>query len=85
MTFSGLVALGLGLLIVIGHNIWVQSWPVVITLVGWVLILQGMLRVFWPEVFAKIMKDVLAGSGYTILSWVWLLAGAYLLWAGFMG
>ncbi len=83
MTFSGLVVLAIGLLIVISHNIWVPAWPVVVTLFGWILIVQGLLRIFWPEVFAKFMKDALAKSGYTIMSWVWLLVGLYLIWAGF--
>lgn len=85
MTFSGLVAMGLGLLIVVSHNIWVQDWPVVVTLVGWIFLIQGILRIFWPEAFAKMMKDMMAGSGYTVMSWVWLIVGVYLLWAGFMG
>jgi hypothetical protein len=84
MTFSGLIALGLGLLVVISHNIWVSQWPVVVTLVGWVLLIQGVMRIFWPEAFAKMMKDMLAGSGYTFMSWVWLIVGIYLIWAGFM-
>ena len=84
MTVSGLIALGLGLLLVTSHNIWVSEWPVVITIFGWVLIFQGVMRIFWPETFAKIMKDLLAGSGYTVMSWVWLLVGLYLLYVGFM-
>lgn len=83
MTFSGLIGLGLGLLLVVSHNIWVPAWPVIVTLFGWFLLLQGLMRVFWPEIFAKIMKDLLAGSGYTVMSWIWLLVGLYLIYAGF--
>ena len=83
MTFSGLVALALGLLIVISHNIWVPAWPVVVTLFGWILIFQGVMRVFWPEAFAKMMRDLLAKSGFTVMSWIWLVVGIYLIWAGF--
>lgn len=83
-SLSGMVALGLGLLIVVSHNIWVSDWAVVVTLFGWVLLIQGVVRLFWPEVFSKMMKDMIAGSGYTILSWVWLIVGIYLIWAGFM-
>lgn len=83
VTFSGLIALGLGLLIVISHNIWVAAWPVVVTLYGWILIFQGVMRLFWPEAFAKMMKDMMAKSGYTVMSWVWLIVGIYLIWAGF--
>lgn len=84
MTFTGFIALGLGLLIVVSHNIWVSDWPVVVTIFGWVLIFQGIMRIFWPESFARMMKDMLAKSGYTVMSWVWLIVGIYLLWAGFM-
>jgi hypothetical protein len=84
MTFSGLCALGLGLLVVISHNIWVGAWPVVVTVVGWILVFQGIMRIFWPESFAKMMKDMMAESGFTIMSWIWLLVGVYLIWAGFI-
>ncbi len=84
MTFSGVVSLAVGLLVVISHNMWVPAWPVVVTLVGWILLIQGILRIFWPEGFSKMLKDLLGGSGYTIMSWVWLIVGIYLIWAGFM-
>lgn len=84
MTFTGLVALALGLLVVISHNIWVPAWPVVVTLFGWVLIFQGIMRIFWPDSFAKMMRDMMAGSGFTVMTWVWLIVGVYLIWAGFM-
>ncbi len=83
MTFAGLIALGVGLLIATSHNIWVAAWPVVVTLFGWVLLFQGIMRIFWPEAFAKMMKDLMAGTGFTVMSWVWLLVGIYLIWAGF--
>ena len=83
MSFSGTINLAVGLLIVVSHNIWVTDWPVVITLVGWVLILQGVMRLFWPESYAKFMKDLMAKNGYTIMNWIWLLVGLYLIWAGF--
>ncbi len=83
ITFTGFCSLGLGLLIVVSHNIWVSAWPVLITLFGWFLVLQGILRVFWPENFARIAKDLTNKSGYTILTWAWLFVGAYLIWAGF--
>lgn len=84
MTFSGLVNLALGLLIVISHNIWVRDWPIVVTLFGWVLIFQGVMRIFWPDAFGKMMKDLTAKQGYTIMCWVWLVVGLYLIWAGFI-
>lgn len=39
-----------GLSIVQVHNRWTRSWPVMITLAGWVGILGGLFRMFAPEV-----------------------------------
>jgi len=83
MTFTGFIALAVGLLVVISHNIWVTSWPVVITIFGWLLLVQGVMRLFYPEVFAKRMKDMMAKNGFTVMAWVWLLVGLYLVWIGF--
>src|SRR6185295_8952553 len=69
LAFTGVVCLGLGLLLVVSHNLWVAAWPVVITIVGWALIVQGFLRLFWPDLFSKIMRDLMANSGYSVMSW----------------
>jgi uncharacterized membrane protein HdeD (DUF308 family) len=41
-----------GLAIVRDHNRWKCGWPVLVTLVGWLLILGGLIRMFAP-VFAQ--------------------------------
>lgn len=84
MTFSGFIFLSLGLLVVISHNIWVTAWPVIVTLFGWVLVFQGLMRIFWPHIFAKWMKDLTKDKGFMIMSWFWLVIGVILLWAGFI-
>ncbi len=38
-----------GLSIVRVHNRWTRSWPVMVTLVGWVAILGGLFRMFAPQ------------------------------------
>lgn len=83
VSFMGFVGLALGLVIVTSHNIWVSAWPVVVTIIGWVILIQGILRIFWPESFGKWMKDTMSGSGFKVWSWVWLIVGLYLIWAGF--
>jgi hypothetical protein len=46
---NGLLLFVAGLSIVRAHNLWTNSWPVVVTLVGWFAILLGLLRMFAPE------------------------------------
>ena len=36
VVLSGFVALVLGLLLVVSHNVWTADWRVIITLLGWV-------------------------------------------------
>lgn len=42
-----------GLSILRSHNRWSRGWPVVVTLVGWVGILAGLFRLFFPELGAQ--------------------------------
>ena len=85
VVFSGGVSIVVGLLIVLSHNIWVAEWPVLITLVGWLMLLQGVMRVFFPDSFAKCMKDLMHKTGYLLMSWIGLIVGIYLVWIGFKG
>ncbi|MES2273241.1 MAG: hypothetical protein V4487_03525 [Chlamydiota bacterium] len=83
VSLSGAISLLIGLVVVITHDVWVAQWPVVITLIGWIAILQGIMRIFFPETFGKWMKQLAAKNGYTVWCWIWLLVGLYLLWSGF--
>ena len=45
----GLMDLAAGLAIVLTHNVWLASWRVLITLLGWLLIVRGAARVLLTE------------------------------------
>ncbi len=46
---GGLMALVVGFLIVSAHNVWEGSWVLLITLVGWLGLLKGLLLLLFPE------------------------------------
>lgn len=46
---AGLLWFLAGLSIIRAHNKWTLSWSVMITLIGWVAILGGLSRMFFPE------------------------------------
>jgi hypothetical protein len=83
VTLTGVCMLILGLLIVVDHNIWVPDWPVVVTIIGWILLLQGLMRLFVPDAFIRMSKDMQGKMVYTLGCWVRLFIGIYLIWAGF--
>jgi hypothetical protein len=45
---NGTVLFVAGLAVVRAHNRWVLNWPVLVTLVGWVVMLGGLFRMFEP-------------------------------------
>lgn len=83
ITLTGCTMLVLGLLIVVHHNVWTPDWPVLVTIIGWILLLQGLMRLFVPDAFIKMARDMQAKLVYTLGCWVRLFIGIYLIWAGF--
>lgn len=83
VTFSGMMWLVVGLLIVISHNVWMSEWPAVVTVVGWVILIQALVRIFFPESYSHMMKELMAKVGFTLMCWIGLLVGLYLIWVGF--
>jgi uncharacterized membrane protein YhaH (DUF805 family) len=47
---NGVLLFVAGLAIVRAHNRWTRSWPVLVTLTGWLGIFAGLFRMFAPEV-----------------------------------
>jgi hypothetical protein len=57
----GLADLAAGLAIVLTHNVWVANWRVLITLIGWLMLIRGAIRVLAPETImgfaAKVIRN----------------------------
>lgn len=50
---GGVLALIIGLLIVLSHNLWIANWPIIITLFGWLGIIKGAWLIILPDVVAN--------------------------------
>ncbi len=48
---GGVMALLVGYLIVSAHNVWEGSWVVLITIIGWMALLKGLLLLLFPAWF----------------------------------
>ena len=80
--FSGAAALAGGLALVAGHNVWVVDWPLLITLVGWAMVVKGVLRLAVPQFGRGFFTAALKTHSHLALSGVILLvAGTYLVWS----
>ena len=74
LIFTGALALVAGLAIVNAHNLWVPDWRVIVTVLGWLLIVRGFVNLVFPGT-AQTLGDrmiashpgVLAGAAVTIV------------------
>ena len=57
---SGMILMPAGLAVVLSHNVWVANWTVIITLLGWIAVISGAVRVFAPDRATKLGKKVLS-------------------------
>lgn len=81
----GVLALTGGLAIVLTHNIWVADWPVIITILGWLMIVRGTLRIIIPERVETLATMIMAQWPTLLIvsDLVVIALGAFLCWKGF--
>jgi hypothetical protein len=49
---AGSIAILLGLIVVTFHNVWVWHWPALVTLIGWLTLVVGAVRILAPRLVA---------------------------------
>ena len=83
--FAGIVTLPIGLAIVNTHNVWVAGWPVVITILGWLAIAGGIVRMALPGTTKALGGVMLDNKAALIVPGVLLVGlGAWLSWIGYI-
>jgi uncharacterized membrane protein len=81
LTFAGFISLLFGLALVIVHNHWEFDYRLIITLIGYLAVMKGILLISFPHQVQKLNENV-------IQNWYWYgiiypLIGAYLTYEGF--
>jgi hypothetical protein len=83
--FAGLFALVPGLAIVLVHNVWTLDWRLIVTLIGWLAVIAGALRLLLPHHVSRLGAAMLgreavliAGAGF------YLVLGAVLSLFGYV-
>ncbi len=86
ITFSGVLALMLGLLILLIHPVWTLDWRGAITvLFGVIPVLQGIMRLFFFDQIRPWAERSMTGNGPYYAGAVMLLIGAIFAHIGFWG
>ena len=79
MVFSAVLMTIIGLLIVVSHNVWVDDWRIVITLLGWLTLIKGLGLFYFPTQMKKSMTFWLDHYNYmVVVAVVYVIIGLYL-------
>jgi hypothetical protein len=81
----GLMCLAAGLAVVLSHQVWSGGIaPVLVTLVGWVLLVRGIVLLFLPTDLLEWLVGTMVGAGWLYLAGTVALGfGLILTYAGF--
>jgi hypothetical protein len=86
VAFAGRVALLIGLLLVASHNRWRADWTVLITVVGWLVVLSGLVSLFLPDTVAQMGQTMTLGAGFFLVyGIVGIAIGGFLAYKGSPG
>ncbi len=81
---AGIAALLLGLSVVATHNIWVAGWPVIITIIGWIAVVAGVVRILFPGTARAFGRKMLANTGLLrTIAGIDIILGAFLMFQGY--
>ena len=79
----GLISFVLGLAIVLAHNIWIQDWRLIITVLGWLFLIKGLFLLFASELMKKWAKKVENASFLPFVMVVMVFIGLVITYLGF--
>ena len=81
---SGLLIMTAGMAVILTHNVWAADWRVLITLLGWLTVIGGALRIVMPQRVETIGRWFIEHpSSLTIAAAIWLAVGVILAFFGY--
>ena len=83
VVFSGILSLIFGLVVVLTHNVW-HGWPVLITLVGYLSVIKGIVRILFTNWCERVMPQFSKREPYYVTAILVLILGLVLLYFGYM-
>lgn len=82
--FGGIIALIVGILILLFHNVWEMSWPVIITIYGWGGLIKGIWLIVFPKTVPGVMQAYQNNKALlAVHSIVILVLGGFLTYMGY--
>jgi len=81
---SGVASLLAGLAIVNAYRAWTADWRVIVTILGWLCVIGGIVRIVFPGIVTALATSVYSGSTVLLIAGaIVLIVGAYLSFEGY--
>jgi hypothetical protein len=81
--FCGSIGIILGTIIILCHNLWVNYLEIVVSLIGWLILITGLVFVFFPKSISHRAKKMHHHHGLIWINLILLLVGIFLSYMGF--
>jgi hypothetical protein len=82
----GMFTLPIGLLLIIGHNIWLYDVRVLITIFGWIMTLKSVVYLWFPKSLEKVIPEKNSSPiKARIVGAIMIVLGAFLIKSVFFG
>ncbi|MFC1658674.1 hypothetical protein ACFL1D_04715 [Candidatus Omnitrophota bacterium] len=81
---GGVIALVIGIVMVLFHNIWVAGWQLIITIFGWMGLIKGIWLIIFPNSAGKFTQALRGKTKFlTAYSLILIAVGAFLTFKGY--
>jgi hypothetical protein len=81
---TGMLALTAGVAMLNGYHAWTVDWRVVITILGWIMVIAGIVRIVLPAVTAVLAIGLYSGSSaMPIVAVIVLVVGVFFSYQGY--
>ena len=81
---SGVLAFTAGVAMLNGYHAWTADWRVIVTILGWIMVLAGIIRIVLPAVTAVAAIALYSGTSVMpIAGVIVLVVGAFLSYQGY--
>ena len=81
---SGFLFLMLGILLTVSHQVWTMDWRVVVTILGWLILVKGVMRILFPDTVKNIIEKKKSDKRFLLAEVVTFIISIYLIYQGFI-
>lgn len=75
---SGVFTMMFGLLFVLAHNVWELNWRLLITILAYLTLIKGILRLYFPHWSKKHLKKLNNLQSFRVIGLIAIILGIYL-------